>query len=474
MPKLFYKDLWGKRADKYKFLESNDISTVNWQELNSLEPYHFFVPKDFSLKEEYEKFWSVKDIFIQFSSGVKTHRDHFIVGFTKEEVANKIRIFTGTLDDETVKESLKLKDTTDWKLSDARTKLKNMTWKELSDLFIPYSYRPFDNRYICYCRDLIDRDRYDLMKYFFKENMGLVLMRKLIPEELTQVFVSQNILDINFYAYQTYIFPLYLYQTDEIASSRLLSGLAMTENSNPPQSPFKKGGIYNTPLLLKGGEGGLPSRKIPNFKPEFLNAIKNSLGFEPAPEDIFHYIYAVLYSPTYRSRYQEFLKIDFPRIPLPDQFISQKSPRPPFTKWGQGGITAFKRLSELGKRLVDLHLLKDTQAKAFGYPYPESKSEISNLQSTITVGYPVQGTDKVEKIKYLNGRVYINKEQYFENIIEDVWNYHIGSYKVMEKFLKDRKGRRLSLDEIQRYLKIISSIAQTIELQKEVDRIWQT
>ncbi len=111
MPKLFYKDLWGKRADKYKFLESNDISTVNWQELNSLEPYHFFVPKDFSLKEEYEKFWSVKDIFIQFSSGVKTHRDHFIVGFTKEEVANKIRIFTGTLDDETVVDLHLLKDT---------------------------------------------------------------------------------------------------------------------------------------------------------------------------------------------------------------------------------------------------------------------------------------------------------------------------------------------------------------------------
>jgi len=329
MPKLFYKDLWGKRADKYKFLESNDVTTIHWQELNSTEPYYFFVPKDFSLKEECERFWSVKDIFIQFSSGVKTHRDHFIVGFTKEEVANKIRIFTGTLDDDTVKESLKLKDTRDWKLSNARVKLKTVKWK---DVIIPYAYRAFDQRYICYCID----------------------------------------------------------------------------------------------------------KKIPNLKPEFLNAIKKSIGFEPTLSEIFYYIYAVLYSPTYRKKYQEFLKIDFPRIPLPE---NQNS---------------FKTLSNLGKKLVDLHLLK---------------SEIFNLQSTITVGYPIQGTDKVEKVKYLNGRIYINKEQYFENIHDDVWNYHIGSYQVLEKFLKDRKGRTLSLDEIQRYLKIIFSISSTLEIQKGIDKI---
>lgn len=407
---------------KYRFLEENDITTVDWQELNPQEPHCFFVPKDFSLKEEYERFWSVKDIFIQFSSGVKTHRDHFITGFSKEEVANRMLIFTGILDDETIKESLRLRDTRDWKLSQARTKLKDVRW---TDLIIPYAYRVFDQRYICYSTDLIDRgcNRYELMKNFFEENVGLVTTRQIASLPFNHALVSKYVSDMCFISTKTketsYFFPLYLYSYDD---------------SPHPPSLLKRG---TEGALIKEGEGGLVS-KIPNLKSEFINALKESLGCEPTPEDIFYYIYAVLYSPAYRRKYQEFLKIDFPRIPLP------------------GNQDIFEKLSNLGKRLVDLHLLK---------------SEISNPQSAITTGYPIQGSDKVETIKYQSDKVYINREQYFEGIPEALWNYHIGSYQVLEKFLKDRKGRKLSMEEIQRYLRIIAAIAHPIDIQRDIDTI---
>ncbi|GAH99135.1 unnamed protein product, partial [marine sediment metagenome] len=161
-------------------------------------------------------------------------------------------------------------------------------------------------------------------------------------------------------------------------------------------------------------------KRIPNFTSEFLQAVKESLGTEPTPEEIFYYIYAILYSPIYRRRYEEFLKINFPRIPLPIEY------------------EPFKALSNLGKELVDFHLLKH-----------------SALQET-EVGFPESGSNNVERIRYDEAaqRVYVNKDQCFEGISKEVWEYRIGAYQVMEKYLKDRKGRKLSLDEINHYMKV--------------------
>jgi len=172
-----------------------------------------------------------------------------------------------------------------------------------------------------------------------------------------------------------------------------------------------------------------------NFNPEFSKALKESLGVQPTPEEIFYYIYAVLYSPTYRKRYEEFLKIDFPRVPLPSNY------------------EVFKELSKLGKELVDLHLLK----------HPD-------LEKT-DVGFPKSGSNKVEKVGYVeeSQRVFINKEQYFEGVSREAWEYQIGAYQVMEKYLKDRKGRKLPLDEINHYMKVAKAIQLTIELQQKID-----
>ena len=151
--KVYYADVWGLRDAKYKYLRQNDVMSAEWQELEPKEPYYFFVPKDFALQEEYEKFWNVTDIFKEWSSGVTTHRDHFVVGFTGEELISRIEIFTGDWTDDKVAERLNLKDTGSWTIAEARDKIKS---EEIKDVH-PYAYRPFDDRLIFFERTLIDR-----------------------------------------------------------------------------------------------------------------------------------------------------------------------------------------------------------------------------------------------------------------------------------------------------------------------------
>ena len=315
LAKVFYADLWGTREEKFRFLEDHDISTTPRQELRPTAPYHFFVPRDFSLQAEYEKFWKLTKIFREWASGVKTHRDRLLVGFNKGEVLQRLTVFTGNLPSEFIRK-LRLRDTRDWKLEEARKRTK---LEELKEKLYPYAYRAFDKRWICYELKLIDRGcgRWDLMKHLLHENVALATSRKLAASsEFHHAFIADTVSDMGFISSKTsensYFFPLHLY------------------NDSKPQRQ----------LFSNKKTSGQKRKRVPNLTVEFLKAIKSLLGTEPSPEEIFYYIYAVLYSPTYRERYKEFLKIDFPRIPLPPDYAS------------------FKELSCLGKELVDLHLLK--------------------------------------------------------------------------------------------------------------------
>ena len=189
------------------------------------------------------------------------------------------------------------------------------------------------------------------------------------------------------------------------------------------------------------GEKAPQPERVPNISKDFLHALKEALGTEPTPEEIFYYIYAVLYSPTYRKRYEEFLKVDFPRIPLPSDY------------------KLFEKLSELGKELVELHLLK----------HPALQERVRG-----GIGFPRSGSNKMERVKYdeKTKRVYFNKEQYFEGISKAVWEYQIGGYQVAEKYLKDRKKRELSRDEIEHYMKVVKAIEMTIEVQKRIEDVF--
>ncbi|MFQ3573194.1 MAG: type ISP restriction/modification enzyme, partial [Thermodesulfovibrionales bacterium] len=226
--KIFYYDLYGLREEKYGYLKNNNIKSTKWQKIPPVEPHYFFVPKDFTEEAKYKTFWSIQEIFVQSSSGVKTHRDHFIVGFTKEEIKQRMRTFTSDLPDEIVRQALKLKDTRDWKLKTAREFIKKIDWKEhIRD----YSYRAFDIRHICYLPALIDRgcDRWDLMKNFFEDNIGFVTTRRMPEIFGVPAFVCNHVGDIHIIGDQNYFFPLYLYKTkkDNPSKKRSISTLMM-------------------------------------------------------------------------------------------------------------------------------------------------------------------------------------------------------------------------------------------------------
>ncbi len=399
--RVYYADLWGLRSQKYDYLLKNDNETTKWRELKPVPPYYFLVPKDFALQEEYEKFWKVTKIFKEWGSGIISRRDAVTVAFRQDELQNRMLMFTNpTLPDSIVTKTFKIGDTSEWNLHTARESVKN---EKIQELIQEYRYRPWDFRYLYYSDSVVSRTCRKWMKHLLKSNVALALMRTPIPsEELTQVLVVDSIADLNFYAFQTYFFPLYLYPDE--ATGQMF------------------------------GE----QERTPNFTAEFLQAVKDSLGTEPSPEEIFYYIYAVLYAPSYRQRYEEFLKIDFPKIPLPFDY------------------EAFKALSNLGKELVELHLLK----------HPA-------LQQT-EVGFPRDGSYKVDNVRYDEAaqRVNINKEQCFEGVSKEVWEYRIGAYQVMEKYLKDRKGRELSLDEINHYMKIANAIRLTMGLQGKIDEVY--
>jgi predicted helicase len=408
--KVYYQDIFGLRDDKYNFLGTHSFSTTDWKELNPTEPYYFFVEKDFSMQEEYDKFISVKEIFDKFTSGVKTRRDNFMVGFTKEEVEQRMLTFTSDLPDEIVREGLNLKDTTDWKVEIAREKVKKVYWKKYVR---KYAYHAFDIRYVFYFPDIIERgdSRIDLMKNFFEENLGLVTTRQLSSERFFHAFVSTKVSDMCFVSNKGkesgYVFPIYLYSS----------------------SSDKKHLFEETSEQME---------KVPNLNSHLTKQLNETYKTEITPEQIFYYIYSVLFSNIYREKYAEFLKIDFPKVPFTSDY----------------GL--FIKMGELGKKLVDLHLL--------------SSSELFNPISK----FRGQGSGMVEKVKYNEEdmRVYINNDNYFDSVKKVVWEYQIGGYQVCDKWLKDRKGRILSLAETEQYCKIVTAIAKTIKTQQEIDEFY--
>lgn len=173
-----------------------------------------------------------------------------------------------------------------------------------------------------------------------------------------------------------------------------------------------------------------------NFSLEFLKAVSQKIGYQPPPKELFYYIYAILSSPGYRLRYAEFLKIDFPRIPL----TSHKE--------------LFELLAEYGERLTDLHLFKSEKLNNLITDFER------NSTCTVDPGHP----------KYANGKVTINRQGTgFTGVPQEVWEFYIGGYQVCHKWLKDRKGRTLSDDDILHYQKIIVALQETIRIMQQID-----
>ncbi|MGB9771956.1 MAG: type ISP restriction/modification enzyme [Candidatus Kapaibacteriota bacterium] len=414
--KVFHSEIWGLREEKYEWLKRHDITNTRWKSLRPKSEFYLFIPRDERLLKQYETYPKITEIFPVNSVGIVTARDEFAIAFEQEILKRRLRQFIDKkLSDEIIRQTYNLNDTDRFKLSDVRNEL--MKEPDLHRFIFEILYRPFDQRWIFYHDAVVERSRKEVMQHMLLgENLGLITIRRSRSSDIWRyVFVTDKIiagataitaLDIN------YLFPLYLYQKTE--------------------KPKKKTVKLSSWLLFEPGADYYV--KKPNISDRFMERLTGQYKKTPAPEEILSYIYAVLYSNTYRTRYAEFLKIDFPRIP--------------FAK----GHRVFSKMAELGSRLIDLHLMR-VDIK------PEAR-------------FQGRGDNRVEKLRHEKERLYINSNQYFEGIEESVFKYHIGGYQVLEKWLKDRKGKTLSLDEIQTYCRIVTAIKETVQLQKEIDKIY--
>lgn len=404
--RVHHAELWGEREEKYKWLEKFDADKTEWKDLKPNSPFYFFVPKGGKGHEEYEKYWKLPDIFPLNSTGIVTARDNFVIDFDKDELKKRMMMFRNLdLPDEIIAQTFGLKDTRGWKMSDARKKLaQDKNW---DSYFKKILYRPFDERWIYYTHKMVDWPRMELAQHMSNENVGLACCRQSTTEEYQHAICSELLSDDSMVSNRSkergYLFPLYVY----------------------PSSDAQPSNLFDKPV----------SEKHPNFDNEILDAFKERIGDIPKPEQVFAYIYAILHAPSYRKRYAEFLKSDFPRIPI----ISNAK--------------LFGSLAKLGQELVDLHLLKSKRLEK-----PHAKFEGS-------------GEAKVEVRKYDEKKhaVWINDRQRFEGIPAEVWGYHIGGYQVLDKWLKDRKGRILGSEDIRHYCRVATALAETIKVQKEID-----
>ena len=414
---VYHSEQYGLREEKYKWLNKHNIKNVKWKKIAPFPEFYLFNPTDNKLLEHYYSFNKITEIFPLNNVGIVTARDALTIGWTEEEICARIKSFA-KLDPEAARQTYQLgKDARDWKVELAQKDLKESGIDKNN--IVPILYRPFDIRYTYFTgnsRGFHCMPRKEVMQHMLKENIGLISVRQVAEGVFNHSFVSSNIAESRVTLSNKgicYLFPLYLYINTE----------------------RKKKGAFTQMMMFEPAEG-YQSKQL-NISSDLFEELKKNFKKEVSPEEIFYYIYAILYSNIYRSKYSEFLKIDFPRIP--------------FTK----NYKLFIKLGKLGNRLAELHLLKS--------------GELSKSISK----YNAKGDNIVEKPQYENEKVWINKEQYFDNIKENVWEYQVGGYQVCDKWLKDRKGRTLTKEEIETYCQIVTALTKTIEIQKEIDKLYE-
>ena len=391
--RVYYKDMFGKRVEKFNWLNDyrSSIYKLNWTKIEPESPLYLFVPH--KSDGDYHGFVSIRDLFPLSSVGIATARDHFTIAMTKDTIEKRIEKFM-EMDDEDARIFFKLgKDAVDWKVKFAKQDIINSGHD--ANNIIPLDYRPFDTRFTYYTgksRGLICRPRAEIMVNMFQDNVAIAVTRGSRPEPWRDVFVSDKVTDIAFLSSNTsrssYHIPLYIYKENQ---------------------------------------------RSPNINYEIVEDLNRKYVTKIAPEEIFSYAYGVLNSRIYRERYSGQLKIDFPRIPFPKYYET------------------FLRISEIGKSLIDLHVMK-TPVRGM-------------------LNYPEGGENRVTKIVYEKGKLFINEKQYFNGVTEEIWDFKIGSYNVLKKWLKERTRLELHSSDIENFSRIARIIQETIILVNTIDTL---
>ena len=501
---VFHFDLYGKRDYKYNFLNNNSLNSINWNELECRKPKFYFVKKGFKAQEEYSRGFGLNVLFQNNASGITTERDAVTIHFD-DEALEKIETNIVLLETEEFRNKFTPKpDGRDWKILTAKKDIKKNDKTKTNIL-----YRPFDIRRTIYTgksKGFHSYPRAAIMTNLIKENVSLIFERSVTIGSFTNIFVANCIVESHILGTafsKGYTAPLYLYPDNSLFSSKrdnqkvelqyqlkqakkqLKEVEAYYKNTVKPyydaisEPDEDKSTLYEehkttfeeAKSQVESIEKQLDDRKkeviqkpkeapqrIPNLDMEIVEEIAEKLKLEfvaekenpkglPtnfAPIDILDYVYAVLHCPTYRKKYKEFLKIDFPRVPYPKN-----------TK-------IFWELVKLGGELRQIHLLESPKLKEYIIRYPEGGS--NKVTRKIT-------KKDWELINEETGRIWVNDEQYFDNIPLVAWEFYIGGYQPAKKWLKDRKQRELSFADILHYQKIIVALTETNKLMTEIDKV---
>jgi predicted helicase len=411
---LFHFDLFGKRDLKYDFLSNNNLNSVAFNNFVPFKNSFLFKNIDETMYLKYNEGINPTNLFQVNVMGFQTHRDSFCIDGDKTDLVKRLTQFSQSeFNEDEILKTFGVKTTSDFSIKDAQFELSKVNIK---DEIIECYYRPFENRYIYFDRIVVDRPRKELLIHSKKkENLLLGIGRQGLAVgdiDWCLTTVSKYPVDANvFRRGGVNLFPLYLYPEN--------SGQQTIEQA---------------------------TERIPNLNLELVNEIATKIGLtfsnekQPnettfAPIDIVDYIYAILHSPTYRNKYKEFLKTDFPKIPFPKD------------------STTFWALVKLGEEIRQIHLLESPKVEQY------------------ITQYPIDGNNVVDKPKYKDGKVYINDTQYFDNVPQVAWEFYIGGYQPAQKWLKDRKNRKLEFDDILHYQKIIVALSETDRLMKEIAKM---
>ena len=375
LAEVYHCDLYGKRKVKYDYLSEHTFSTTDFTRITPTAPFYFFMKRDTANESLYNGGFAVNEIFPINTVGVVTAKDAVLIDTSKQCLLNKVSDY--------------------YKI-------------EPNDrLVTKICYRPFDDRYIYYDTSKIERPREKVMQHFaLGDNVGLMTCRQTVID-WSHIGVTTKMMESTRVSNKTreisYAFPLFIYSS---------------------------------------------STRQPNLNMEIVGSIADRIGLvfeaEPSdnegvfsPYDLLDYIYGILHSPSYRERFNEFLKVDFPRIPYPADAIE------------------FKRIAKIGEELRKVHLME--------------------IKPSIMTQFNVAGSNVVEAIKITDGdsndlcKVWINDEQYFDGVPRIAWEFYIGGYQPAQKWLKDRKGMTLDIDDIMHYQRIISALCKTHELMQQID-----
>ncbi|MCQ2341312.1 MAG: N-6 DNA methylase [Paludibacteraceae bacterium] len=411
LAEVYYAELLGLRQSKYDFLSEHSLSSIPFVPISLTSPYYFFIPINEEGKDEYEQGFFIHELMKTNTPGIVTARDSFTIDYSENVLKNRMQDFLNTPDEE-ARQKYKLgKDVRDWSIQMAKADLKR------SPLNIqPIQYRPFDIRYTNYTghsKGFLCMPRGEVMRHMLNSNMALVAISGFPRFDIPNIFVADSIIEHRYWS---------------------CSGMVGTD--------------YIFPLYLYPEEGSIETERRLNMNEDILKRVAEIINYpfplEGLGERLFDYIYGVLHSPTYREKYKEFLKVDFPRIPYPKD------------------AAEFDDYVGIGHQLRELHLMHNVPSRPTTATFDK--------QGSFVVEFAKWGTDThdVEPTPDMLGRVYINQEQYFDNVPYAAWEFYIGGYQPAQKWLKDRKGRTLSYNDIMHYRQIIAILIETDRLMKQL------